>query len=211
MKKILLLISITFSFAQNEGFKLERKGFGFEFNAFPSHLFLYDEFHTYSDDITLPYEDAVEFTLYFPLDIKNLFIEPFLGRYHAEIKAETEVSDEIITVSYEQKSTRIGLGVFMQRYSGDSKSRMYCGLRYERDYYVTEQPSTTSAGAIIITKSSPTIISPTIGVEYFILNNFSFAGEASHHMISYDETVGDIITSIKIDYLLPHVVVRMYF
>ena len=196
MKILILIFSIAFCFAQNEGFKLDRKGLGFEFHAVPQGMLM-----------TNGVESTSSYGIYFPMEFGKYCVEPYFSRYYIKVSATMDN----VSFTVEDKSTSLGIGLFLKKKSEDKKSRLYYGARFMKGYFVYEEPSAVTAGATILTESYPTMISPTLGAEYFIVDNFSFSGEVNYNMVSFEETIDDVKTTYKVDYLMPMFLVRMYF
>ena len=193
MKKLILLVLLSFCFTQNAETKLNRKGLGFQFHMMPQAMTITE------------ISDASGYGIYVPLDFGKLFVEPYFSIYqtlHSETAGTT-------TYEYLERSATFGIGLFFNKIITDGKSRLYYGLRWSKLDYTSETAS--ASGGKIVTESSPTMISPTIGVEYLLIENVSFGGEASFHMMDYDQTIDDVTLGVKFQALMPMFLIRMYF
>ena len=63
----------------------------------------------------------------------------------------------------------------------------------------------------ILFESYPRTISPTIGMEHFITDNISFAGECRYNMLNSKMTINDVESETSINYILPIFMLRMYW
>ena len=66
-------------------------------------------------------------------------------------------------------------------------------------YYTDE--TANSDGDISLIESYPKVLSPTIGLEYFILDKFSFGGELRYNILSDENTSGDVTMKMNINYI----------
>ncbi|SVD27571.1 uncharacterized protein METZ01_LOCUS380425 [marine metagenome] len=195
MKKLILLLSLSYCFTQNAELKVNKKGLGFEFHTMPQAYTITDV------------SDASGYGIFIPLEYGQFFIEPYFSRYQIINSYKTGTT----TYEYLDRSTTYGIGLFLMKMSSNNKSKLYYGLRWSKEDFINEEPSTSSSGGKIVTEAQPTLISPTIGVEYAFFENFSFGGEVNFHMMDYERTIDDDTYGVKFQALMPRFLVRLYF
>ena len=203
MKNILIIIiplSILFSqesASLEESSKPYKLGLGFEFHTFPTGIILND-----SEEV----DDIASYGVYFPIEYNNFHIEPFISRASWKNTAKYDG----ISISEEDSYTDIGIGIFMTKYSNNNKSKLYYGARYTLTYYIDETYNFYTDKTELF-ESYPKTIAPTIGMEHFITNNISFAGECRYNMLTNEITISDVKSETTINYILPIFMLRMYW
>lgn len=122
-------------------------------------------------------------TMYFPVMTGEVMIEPTYSIYSRE--GETVDSTTTSNSSYQTKAQRIGVGVFKLS-KPTSSSMIYFGARVALS---REKDSSTSVDSGNASVKNGFILAPTIGVEYFLINEFSIGLDASFNYSQKKEKV----------------------
>jgi len=124
--------------------------------------------------------------IYFPINTNNFLIEPTL--VYLKNKNDTGSPQ-----SFNGENTTIQIGVGLFKKSPSIKNtRIYYGARL--GYIKNESNSNFSGSQISTSKNNGYFIAPTIGAEYYIIDNFSVALDLS---LSYTKTDGDTTSSFN--------------
>ncbi len=189
MKKVVTIIMAlgllaSISFAQQQG----RSGLGFEFHMFPSAFMM---------------EGGGAMGVYFPIETTGGFlIEPALSyySYSSDTDYDTYYNDD---TKIDETNWSLVVGAF--KLYGKERLRVYAGARVGKSW------STYEATGQDDEEDDSFILAPTVGVEYFISDNFSFGGEGMYTMINSEDKEDEYTTTTKLTMLIPKFIVRFYF
>lgn len=126
------------------------------------------------------------FKIYFPINTDNFLIEPTL--VYLKNKNDTGSPQSF---NGENTTIQIGAGIFKKSPS-IKNTRIYYGARL--GYIKNESNRNFSGSQISTSKDDGYFIAPTIGAEYYIIDNFSVALDLS---LSYSKTDGDATSSFN--------------
>ena len=169
--------------------KVERLkfGLGFEFHMFPSAFVM---------------EQGSPLGVYVPIETSGFLIEPALSYYSITSNRDWDESDYD---DYESISTNWSLVVGAFKLFEKEKLRFYAGARIGKSWSTYEETDSDDE------ESDATVLAPTVGVEYFISDNFSFGGEGMYSMISSENEEDEYTRTTKLTTLIPTFIVRFYF
>jgi len=188
MKKVVTIIMAlgllaSNSFAQQQG----KKGLGFEFHMFPSAFMM---------------EDGGAMGVYFPIETTGGFlIEPALSYY--SYTSETDWDQSGID-DHKSTNTNWSLVVGAFKLYGKEQLRFYAGARVGKSWSTYEETDSDDQ------EDDSFILAPTVGVEYFISDNFTFGGEGMYSMISSEDKEDEYTRTTKLTTLIPTFIVRFY-
>lgn len=180
---MILLMFLSLSFAQMS----TKNGLGFEFHSFPSSLM----------------EDGdVSMGIYLPIKAGNILFEPYISQ---SFSSSSSSDNGDVLYSEEASTWQILAGMFTLKHYDNSSS--YIGCRGGREWTNSE---ITMFGSTTEYESAYTIITPTMGIEYYINDSFSFSGEVGYRYIIVDDNDDDYDTKNKSGAVTSRFIVRFY-
>ena len=197
MKNIsaILFLFMSVSIAQKSDTEIVEKsknkmGIGFEFHTFPTTM------------LTAQNNGVNGLSLFFPILISEFFVEPEVSYWSYTEKYDDSGSDAEHTIS----NLRMVVGLFHN--TTKVKSSQYLGVRigYNLDkevLYIDDDEDEEVEDKLFI-------VAPTIGVQYFISENFSIGGECSAVRASHTDDSDDEIEQITWT-TVPRLILRFYF
>lgn len=200
IKKMLCLLIIFFSISSANDKKIGIKtGIGFEFQTIGPLV------------AALSNSSSSGGSLYLPMQTDKFMIEPNLY-YNFESKEVNNESNDYTQEEYDS-SLMFNLGLFSIKYKSD-RIKTYSGIRIgiatgkEKSYSIFGQEEEEEYKAFLF--------APTLGVEYFISDYFSFGGEYTLRVIkgekdSFDTLGNSEIEEISSTILTPTLMLRFYF
>lgn len=192
MKKVveILLVLVLFSsilLSQQQ----TKFGLGFEFHMFPSAFMM---------------EEGGGIGLYVPIETSGYLIEPSLSYY--SYSTDIDYNNDYGYYGYDDyKSESINWSFMFGAFKlfEKEKIRSYAGARFGKSWSTYEETDSDDQ------EDEAIILAPTIGVQYFISNNFSFGGEGMYSMISSENEEDNFTRTTEITTLIPKFIVRFYF
>ena len=198
MKNIssILFLFMSVSIAQKSDTEIVEKsknkmGIGFEFHTWPTTV------------LTTQNSGINGLSLFFPMSFDDFFLEPEVSYWSYTEKYDDSGNDAVHTIS----KLRMLLGLFHN--TTKVKSSQYLGVRigYNLDkevLYIDDDEDEEVEDKLFI-------VAPTIGVQYFISENFSIGGECSAVRASHtDDSDDDEIEQITWT-TVPRLILRFYF
>ena len=188
MKKMVTMLMVLGLFSSISLAQQQIKfGLGFEFHMFPSAFLM---------------EQGSPLGVYVPIETSGFLIEPALSYYSITSNRDWDESDYD---DYESISTNWSLVVGAFKLFEKEKLRFYAGARIGKSWSTYEETDSDDE------ESDATVLAPTVGVEYFISDNFSFGGEGMYSMISSENEEDEYTRTTKLTTLIPTFIVRFYF
>ena len=197
-KMYLFILAFSFLIADNQKIGI-KTGLGFEFQTIGPLV------------AALTNSSSSSGSLYLPMQTKNFMIEPNLY-YSFESK---EINNELSNYNQEEydSSLMFNIGLFSIKYKSD-RIKSYSGIRLgmvtgkEKSYNIYGQEEEEEYKAFLF--------APTVGVEYFVSDYFSFGGESTLRVIKGEKDSFDVFGNSQIEdisstILTPTLMLRFYF
>ena len=163
------------------------------------------EFHTWPTTVLTAQNSGINgLSLFFPMSFDDFFLEPEVSYWSFTEKYDDSGSDAEHTIS----NLRMVVGLFHN--TTKVKSSQYLGVRIgynlEKEVlYIDDDEDDEEFEYKLF------IVAPTIGVQYFISENFSIGGECSAVRASHTDDSDDSEIEQKTWTTVPRLILRFYF